>query len=193
VLDFFNSTIHYDKQSLIFLNSQGSAFWDGFWLFITNPIHWIPFYILLLLLSFKSFGIKKVLLILLFTALSAASALLIVNLIKNIVQRVRPLNDPSINTKLRILIEANDFSFPSGHSTVSFTIAFLSYWVLKNSYKYPFLVFLFPILFAYSRVYLAAHFPLDILTGMLLGFLIAKVFYKIMQKIVFKRITTLPD
>lgn len=184
MLDFFNTLIHYDKQLLLFLHSQGSVFWDAFWVFITNPLHWIPFFIFLYFLGYKAFGSKKAILIALFTASSAATALVLVHFIKNYIQRLRPLNDISINSNIRILMEANDFSFVSGHSTVSFTIAFLSYWVLKKQYKYAMVIFMFPFLFAYSRIYLAVHFPFDILGGMALGFIIAKIFYNIIKHFV---------
>lgn len=187
MLDLLNILIDYDKQLLLFLHSQGYTFWDGLWLFITNPLHWIPLFFILFFLGFKAFGIKKALFVVIFTAISAATSLIIVNLIKNYIQRLRPINDVSINKSIRILVEYGDFSFVSGHSAVSFTIAFLSFWILRKYYKYAFLIFLFPILFAYSRIYLAAHFPMDIIAGMLLGYLIAIGFYKIILLLIFKK------
>lgn len=185
-MELLNSLIDYDKQLLLFLHSKGNSTWDTFWLFITNPIHWIPLFLLLFFLGYRVLGAKKSLIIALVTALSGAFALMIVNIIKNCIQRVRPINDLSINNTIRILIEQTDFSFVSGHSTVSFTITFISFWVLKKYYKLTFLIFLFPILFAYSRIYLAVHYPIDILFGMLLGYLIAVGFYKIIQRFVLK-------
>ena len=186
-MDVFNILIGYDKQLLLFLHSKGSITWDGFWLIITNPIPWIPLFFGLFFLGYKAIGLKKTVLTTLLTALSGVISLLIVNSIKNYVQRVRPINDTSINNSIRILVEQNDFSFVSGHSTVSFTITFILYWVLKSHYKYAMLLFLFPILFAYSRIYLAVHFPIDILFGMVLGYTIALVFYKITEFFVLKR------
>ncbi len=186
-MDLLNSIINYDKQLLLFLHSKGAITWDSFWIFITNPTYWIPLFIIIYFLGYKALGGKKASLIALLTALSGATALLIVNCIKNTIQRIRPVNDTSINEAIRILIEPRDFSFVSGHSTVSFTIAFVTFWVLKKYYKYLFLIFLFPLLFAYSRIYLAAHFPIDIVFGMVLGYLIALVFYKIIQLLILKK------
>jgi len=185
-LNFFNSLINYDKQLLLFLHSKGSITWDGFWLFITNPIYWIPLFFLIFFLGYKALGLKKASLITFLILLSGITSLLIVNFIKNNIQRVRPINDVSINNTIRVLIEPSDFSFVSGHSTVSFTIAFIVFWILKKHYKFMFLIFLFPLLFAYSRIYLAAHFPLDIVFGMLLGYLVALVFYKTIKFSVLK-------
>ena len=180
-MDLLNSLINYDKQLLLFLHSKGHSSWDGLWLFITEPIHWIPLILLIFILGYRVLKPKKLLIFTLVTIFSGALGLLIVNGIKNGIQRVRPINDLSINNNIRVLIEQTDFSFVSGHSTVSFTIAFLSFWLLKKYYKFIFLIFLFPILFAYSRIYLAVHYPIDILFGMLLGYLIALSAYKITQ------------
>lgn len=185
-MELLNSLINYDKQLLLFLHKQGHPFWDGFWLFITNPYYWIPLFFVLFYLGFKVFRFKKALYIALLTALSAATALLIVNIIKNYVQRLRPINDSSINKSIRVLVEAVDFSFVSGHSTVSFTIAFFSFWVLRKHYRFSLLIFIFPLLFAYSRIYLALHYPIDIFAGMILGYFIAVLFYKLTYYFVLK-------
>tara|TARA_R110001583_G_scaffold52804_3_gene163544 strand:+ start:1792 stop:2361 length:570 start_codon:yes stop_codon:yes gene_type:complete len=185
-LDLFNSLINYDKQLLLFLHSKGSVFWDSFWISITNPLHWIWLFFVLFFLGYKAFGLKKATYVAIITALSAGLSLIIVNLIKNYFQRLRPINDSSINKSIRVLIEQNDFSFVSGHSAVSFTISFLSYWILKKHYKYAFIVFIFPLFFGYSRIYLAAHFPIDILFGMFLGYLIALFFYVLASRFIFK-------
>jgi len=185
-LEILNILISYDKQLLLFLHSRGSITWDNFWLFITNPIHWIPLFLGLFFLGYKAIGLKKTVLTTLLTAIGGVISLLIVDSIKNFVQRVRPINDASINNSIRILVEQNDFSFVSGHATVSFTITFMLFWVLKNHYKYAMLLFLFPILFAYSRIYLAVHFPIDVVVGMLLGYIIAFIFYKIKQILILK-------
>jgi len=185
-LDLFNSLVYYDKQLLLFLHSKGYSLWDEFWLFITNPLHWIPLFFIIFFLGYKVFGLKKASKVALLTSLAAAISLIIVNLIKNNIQRLRPINDVSVNESIRKLIEVSDFSFVSGHSTVSFTITFISFWVFKKHYRFAFLLFLFPILFAYSRIYLAAHYPIDILFGMLLGYIIALIFYKLIKHFVLK-------
>jgi undecaprenyl-diphosphatase len=59
------------------------------------------------------------------------------------------------------------------------------YFVLKDKFKYFGLLFLWPLIFAYSRIYLGLHYPGDIISGYLFGasfgFLTFKI-YEIAQK-----------
>ena len=41
--------------------------------------------------------------------------------------------------------------------------------LMKKHYKYIGLVFIFPLLFAYSRIYLGVHYPIDVLGGFIIG------------------------
>ena len=64
---------------------------------------------------------------------------------------------------------ASRFSFPSGHSTVTFAVFFLVSLILFNR-KYLGLLFcVLAILVGFSRAYLFQHFPEDILVGSLIG------------------------
>lgn len=186
-MNFLEALVDYDKQLLLFLHSLGGTKFDNFWITITNPYVWIPLIFLLFFLGYTTFGLKKSLLISLLLVLAGLLAYSCVNLIKNSVRRIRPLNDPSINDGIRVLIDPSDFSFVSGHSTISFVIAFIVYWTLRKDYKLIYLIFLFPLLFAYSRIYLAAHFTLDILAGMLLAYVIALGFTKLIRITVLKK------
>lgn len=178
-MSFLDSIIEQDKQLLVYLNSLGSETWDGFWLLITNQFNWVPFFLFLFFLLFKAYGWKKGLLLMFLVALLVTFSDQFVNLIKDYFERLRPNNDPSINNIIRISIKPRSFSFVSGHSTTSFAVITFMILTLKKYYKYPFLLLFWPILFAYSRVYLGVHFPIDIFMGMLLGILEGYVFYKI--------------
>lgn len=59
-------------------------------------------------------------------------------------------------------------SFPSGHATTSFAMALIMAYMINHKI-WSVILPLFALLAAYSRVYLAQHFPTDIFAGMCIG------------------------
>ncbi len=175
--------IEKDKELLIFLNNLGSEQWDWLWLGITNQFHWSPLFAFILFLVFKKFGWKNGIIILLSYVVLVTFSDQFVNFIKNSFERLRPVNDPSINEMLRKLVHPGGYSFVSGHATTSTFFTVFTVFLLKDAYKYIKWVFIFPILFAYSRLYLGVHFPLDIICGGILGATFGYGYYKLVRKI----------
>lgn len=63
-------------------------------------------------------------------------------------------------------------SFPSGHTTTAFTMALIMAHMINKKF-WSIILPLLATLAAYSRVYLAQHFPTDVLAGMCIGILSA--------------------
>jgi membrane-associated phospholipid phosphatase len=59
-------------------------------------------------------------------------------------------------------------SFPSGHTTTAFTMALIMAHMINKKF-WSVLLPLLALLAGYSRVYLAQHFPTDVLAGMSIG------------------------
>ncbi len=175
-----------DSQLLIFLNGLGSENYDGLWLFITKQSNWTLVFLIVLYLVYKKIGIKSTLYLLVFVSLLLVVTDQTTNLFKVTFQRLRPCNNPDINTIIRIVKPSNSFSFFSGHAANSMATMTFLFLILKKYYGYAFLVFLFPLIFAYSRIYLGLHYPLDILTGYLFGATFGFVTYKLYQKYILK-------
>lgn len=58
------------------------------------------------------------------------------------------------------------YSFPSGHTTTAFTIFLIGCLLIRRKWILP-VGFIYALTVAYSRVYLAQHFPLDLGGGMI--------------------------
>lgn len=171
-----------DNEIIIYLNSLGSSQFDAFWIFVTTGKNWALLYAYVTFLFFKKFSFKKAIWIILLGILSCFIALILVELIKRNVARFRPINNKEIQHLLRVVVKEKNFSFVSGHSAFSMTFATYVFLVLRNNTRYIWLIFIFPALFAYSRLYLGVHFLTDILSGLLLGFLIATLISKLVKR-----------
>ena len=178
-MTFFEKIIQYDKDLLVYLNGLGSQPWDGFWLGVTNQLSWIPLYLLFLYLIFKYLGWKNGLAFMLLAAILVTFSDQFTVMVKEFFGRLRPNRDPSINGGIRILKNNTSFSFVSGHATTSMAVSLLVYLTVKKHFRYGILFFIWPLLFAYSRIYIGVHFPLDVIIGALLGMLIGYLFYRI--------------
>ena len=178
-----DTIIQKDKELLIYLNNLGSEQWDSFWLIITNQFAWIPLFLLVFYLVIKSFGWKQGGFMILSMIILVVFSDQFTNFIKNSVERLRPNNDPEIKHLLRIFIEPQSYSFMSGHATTSTFFSVFVILLLKEKYKHIYLILLFPIFFAYSRLYLGVHFPIDIFVGIVIGALFANLYFYLFKKV----------
>lgn len=105
-------------------------------------------------------------------------ALLCNGILKNLVARTRPYD---LNTAIEIIIsKPKDYSFPSGHTGISFAaVAALYFAGEKNLWK---IALVLASLIAFSRMYLYVHFPTDILGGILVAILSGYIAKQIVDK-----------
>lgn len=96
--------------------------------------------------------------------LSLGISQIIVHSLKMIMSRERPYNIiEQLNT---FGIDLSDYSFPSGHTTASFSLATT---LALNIPKLSIVVFLLAAIIAISRIYLGVHYPTDVVAGVILG------------------------
>jgi len=170
--------LNLDRDLLVYLNGLGSKSWDPFFLYITKQLNWWPYFLVLVYLLWKKISPKQFLLLVVVLSLFFVFTDQMTNLVKNSVQRYRPINDPEIKDVIRFVKASSSWSFFSGHASNSSGATLILFLVLRKYYKYAFLIFFFPLIFAYTRIYLGLHFPGDILTGYVFGLTAGFLFYK---------------
>lgn len=172
----------WDRELFIYLNSLGIERYDGFWIFVTDPRHWIPLYLLFFLFFFLAFHWKKATFSTLFLLATVFSTWGFTNLVKGIALRLRPNNTPELSEIIRILQEPTNYSFFSGHSSTSFAATTFLVLVLAQKSRWIYLAYIWPVIFVMSRIYVGVHYPGDIFVGMIVGIIFALIFYKFYER-----------
>ena len=175
--------IELDQELFLFLNSLGTPTWDGFWLFYTDKVHWIPLYAVLLFLMFKKINnIKLFGILIVVIALMVTFTDQVTNLFKHGFERFRPCHEPGVAEAMRLVKSwcGGKYGYFSGHSSNSMAVAVFTGLMLRTKYKYLiFILLVWAFAMAYSRVYIGVHYPLDIVSGMAFGALSGFGFYKL--------------
>lgn len=177
---------HIDREILFAINGANSPIFDKIMWMISEKYFGIPFYFLFLFLAYKLFGWKGMMLFLVLGGLCVGlSDLTSKHLFKEIFLRYRPSNNLELKDQLHYVNDyhGNTYGFISNHSSNMFSIttfALLTFWTSTKN-KWIFLLFLFPSIVAYSRVYLGVHYPSDVIVGALWGAFLGWIFYRILD------------
>ncbi len=174
-----------DEQLFVFLNALGSERWDAFWLIVTNKFSSIPLYAVLLYLVYRHFGLKNTLIVMVLVAAMIAATDQLANLFKHGFERPRPCQVEHLKEIIRYVApRCGRFGYFSAHAASSMALAVFMGLLFRNIYKHlPFLMLFWAAIVAYSRIYLGVHYPLDIITGMVIGGLIGLGIFKLQQRL----------
>ena len=164
-------------NSFTLINGFRSDFLDTFFKYYTfaaDGMMWVPF-------LFFIFFIKKEYLIPVIIAIIIST--IIAQLMKRVIfpNELRPFSLVAENIQVYFVegVKTNQFhSFPSGHTTQAFTMALLLAHMI-NKKSWSIILPLLALLAGYSRVYLAQHFVVDVLAGMIIAILTVHLSFKL--------------
>lgn len=104
--------------------------------------------------------------------------------VKRTVQRYRPTHNILLKERVHIVNDyrGGKFGFFSGHAANTFGVAtflflVISWWTKRQRC----LIFLWPLIVCYSRIYLGVHYPSDIFFGMLDGLLVGYLMFRLFK------------
>tara|TARA_Y100001968_G_scaffold203432_1_gene186714 strand:- start:101 stop:694 length:594 start_codon:yes stop_codon:yes gene_type:complete len=165
-----DTIVEIDKQIMVFFNKTiSNPIFDFIMPIITNQ-NFLVFFGLILIGYLAYFGGKRgrITIVLLLIAASFSDAICF-QIIKPWVGRIRPSHE--FYEYINLLVsKGGKYSFPSNHAANSFVFAtVLSYFYDKNRIS----LYILASTIAFSRVYVGVHYPLDIIFGSIIGYIIS--------------------
>ena len=159
----------FEVSILLWIQENLRGVLDGFWVFVTHlgdgGYLWIAIGLTLLLFKkTRAVGISVLLALLINLCITNIS-------LKNIIARPRPFH---VNPELMTLIKhPSSFSFPSGHTSGSFTAALVLFHLMPKKIGVPAVVL--ATMIGFSRMYVGVHYPTDVLGGIVVGIIASTV------------------
>ncbi len=166
----------FDQRVTLEINSWDSPLTDPVWQFFSDIPVWIPMYVLIVGCLIWRLGWKKGLIFVLAAAATFGFCDQFSNLIKDLVGRVRPLNDAfMLENGLNVLEKGSrSFSFFSAHAANAFGLATSTYIAFRTDTRlkyrgYAAWMFTWASLVGISRIFVGKHYLGDVLVGALIG------------------------
>ncbi len=164
--------VEYDTGLFNYINNHWSnGFLDVFLPFMRDQWCWFPMYALILLYFVIRYRSKGFIWVVWCILTIVVSDFVSSQLIKKSVMRARPCHIPNELTDLILRVDCGSgFSFTSSHATNHMALAvFICFTTLRafGTWRYIFLPW--ALIIGYAQVYVGVHYPLDVISGFLLG------------------------
>jgi len=161
-----------DERLLLLINGTSSPYLDVLMVSISGKLIWVPLFLALAYAFYKNFGSKNLLIILAMLGLGLlVTDYLNSQYLRPLIGRYRPcyiLNPVYFDLRFPGGEGAGKYSFPSAHAANFWLVTFFTLYCFRDHLLNIGMMFN-TMFICYSRVYLAAHYPGDILGGFLLA------------------------
>lgn len=191
---FDNALEKFDQALLVKINSYHAGWLDVImWQFSAIYV-FVPFAFLLLYLYYQRYKLRNTAALVVCCAISIAFTDLSSNAVKHWIKRYRPTHNTELRPKLHLVkdlsgmeYEGGKYGFFSSHASNTIGVTTVLFcaasWIPRRKRV---LFYVIPLLIIYSRMYMGAHYPSDILLGTIDGLLFGYLSFLIFRKFFFK-------
>lgn len=176
-----------DWPLFLALNFDGGPAMDGFMKCVSAMWTWLPFYLLMLWLVWRRVGLRAMLCFVAAAVLAVVlsdmvagifkHAGLLKNLWPSFPPRLRPMFTEELAGQIHIPYPGGGlYGTVSAHAATDAAIALLASAVIRRRW-FSWTAAAWFLLVAYSRIYLAKHFPIDLLLGAVTGATVGGALY----------------
>jgi undecaprenyl-diphosphatase len=178
--------VQLDKQLFHMVNhGLTNPVFDWLMPVVRNAKVWIPLYVFIIgfcIYRYKKASIYIIMLLALTVGLADQGS---AGIIKGIVKRPRPCNDPTMAATIITRIPCGSgYSFPSSHASNHFAVAcFLSLVFYRRWKRIWWVAMPWAFLISFAQVYVGVHYPFDVTFGALFGLLVGYLVYLLFKKL----------
>ena len=189
----------FDHNLFLWLNFDGGEAMDFIMKTISGTPMWTPLYLFILIFVWRKYGWQRMLGFVVCLALAIGFSDIICGIFKHsgplkhlwesFPVRLRPMYEPALRDLIHIPFGGSGrYGTVSAHAATTVALAWFSALAIRKKW-YDWVIAISVILICYSRIYLACHFPMDILLGTVVGtvcglsmFFLWKKFDKVIEK-----------
>ena len=163
----------WDKEAIIFINSLHVDWLDPVIYYVTMTEFWIPLYLFMLFLIFRDHRKQGWIVVAGLVLCVLLTDRITAGLMKPYFERLRPTHNPELDGVLHLVkgYRGGLYGFASSHAANTFGVALFLFMLMRDKYRWIWLMFVWAAIMCYTRMYLGVHYPGDILTGTLVGLL----------------------
>ena len=168
----------FDYDLFLWLNFDGGAVMDSVMKAVSTPAVWAWLYLLILYMVWRKSGWRCTLLFLVMVGAAVGLSDMIAGIFKHtgllgdvwpsFPMRLRPMHTPELEGLVHVVKQGGQYGTVSAHAATMVAMAVMAIGAIGRKW-FKWLMIASVVLICYSRIYLAYHFPMDILLGALTG------------------------